>query len=181
MLAPASITALSGVFFASSIGKLRAVALFREQVADYDLLPYSMTRAAAGCIVMMEFAAAVFLIPSATRGVGMLLAALLLCIFLVAVGSAIARHKIVGCACFGESNRADVVGLHTLVRITLLGVLLLLGWLDRNTALGLDSLVLGGLLLLLVLLVTDLSRLVGPLRSATQQIVNGVVTEPPEG
>lgn len=107
---------VSAALAAACLVKFRARTVFREQIADYELIPYSWTRAVALLLPVAELMIAIALIVPASRRSGALGATVLIGGFLAALASALWRHKRISCACFGEVGELGEVGSHSFVR-----------------------------------------------------------------
>jgi hypothetical protein len=59
---------------AAAATKLRSLAVFREEIADYQILPYRVTRAVAVFVVSIEAVAGVLILLPATRRMGAIVA-----------------------------------------------------------------------------------------------------------
>jgi hypothetical protein len=161
---------LVAVFGFSGLGKLRSLAAFSRQVADYQLIPGSLTRLAAVAIAVGETACAVLLAVPWTRAAGAGLAVVLLGLFLTAMSLAWSHGRRIPCGCFGGSTSpdaisADTIGPGTMVRTALLGAValgtLLVSRGDQPAGQLPVHLLLAGLMLILVFLLAEATRLLG--------------------
>jgi hypothetical protein len=107
----------------SGLKKGMALAVFSEQLADYRLVPYRITRVAAVALISAELSAALLLLIPSTRQEGAMLAATLLATFVLAMVISLARGRRIACGCFGASSDLDIVGAASVVRAVLLFVL----------------------------------------------------------
>jgi uncharacterized membrane protein YphA (DoxX/SURF4 family) len=114
---------LIAVLAFSGLGKLRRLSAFRGQIADYQLIPDSLVRSAAGVLAGTETSCAVLLALPWTRRAGAALAIVLLAVFLVAMSLTWARGRRIPCGCFGGTADLDTVGPSTVLRTALLGLL----------------------------------------------------------
>jgi hypothetical protein len=105
------------------------------------------------------------------RQIGAGLAALLFVAFLGALASAHARGRNIACACFGGSGELETVGPHSLVRTALLLVLAVVAMLPTHGERLLGVVGFAVILAALVAIVSELTRLLGPLRRATGSIL----------
>lgn len=94
--------------------------MFREQLADYRLFPYRLTRPLSFAIPVVEAATAALLLIDSTRRIGAVLGLVLTAAFAVAVWFPWHQGREVACACFGGESELDTVALHTFVRALLL-------------------------------------------------------------
>jgi hypothetical protein len=153
---------LVAVFAFSGIGKLRRLSVFSGQIADYQLIPGSLIPLAAVGIAGSETACAVLLALPWTRRAGAGLAAVLIGVFLAAMSQAVARGRRIPCGCFGGSTGLDTVGLPTVVRTALLGLVAVGVLLAAGPAVASlpVQLLLAALMLVLIFLVAETMRLV---------------------
>jgi hypothetical protein len=79
--------------------------------------------------------------------------------FLVAMSIALARGRRIPCACFGGEGELDTVGLPSLLRTALLGVIAVVSLLGRPTATQPPQLLAAALLLMLPFLLAETTRL----------------------
>ena len=116
------------VLLGAGLPKALASATFARQISDYGVVPLGAARYLARIISSSELAAGVMLIAGLPvslllRQIGAGLAAFLFVLFLVALTSAYAHGRKIACACFGGSGELETVGVHSLVRTSLLLVL----------------------------------------------------------
>jgi uncharacterized membrane protein YphA (DoxX/SURF4 family) len=150
---------LIAVLAFSGIGKLRHLSVFGGQVADYQLIPDKLTRPAAIAVAVAETGGAVLLALPWTRRAGAVLAIALFALFLIAMSLAWRRGRQVACGCFGGTGDLDTVGPPTIVRTALLGAIAVGTVLaSAGPALPVQCL-LGLLMLVLVFLLAETTRL----------------------
>jgi hypothetical protein len=88
------------------VSKLARLSQFREELADYALLPSVAVSPAGVVIVLLEFAAGLAAIVPSTRTIACGVAIVLLAAFTSAVLVNIARGRTeIACACFGRSSQ----------------------------------------------------------------------------
>jgi len=168
---------LSATLGVAAIEKGRALGVFRQQIADYRLMPYALTRIVAPTVILWEAASAVLLISPATRQVGALLAVPLLVLFAVILAAVWRLGREVSCGCFGGSGELDTVGIHGIVRALLL--LVVAGIAAYPTTAGLSwrdvvsAFLLGGL----VFLGGEVARLLGDLRRPSIELARALKTD----
>lgn len=145
----------------AAVSKARTLPVFREQIADYQLLPYRLTRLAAVFIVASEASSAILLLVPPTRRLGAALALLLFGIFLVGVGNSLARGLRISCGCFGPGGKLDLIGPPTLARVLWFGCLSLIAALPFDV--GWNVGLVGGTAILAVtsLLIPEVVRAIG--------------------
>lgn len=177
------VTALSGActlvvmatLLAAGVGKLKTFSVFREQVADYRLLPYRASATAAAAVTALEFVSVCLLAVPASRLIGAASAAVLFAVFLIVVLVTWARGRTVACACFGGSGALEKVGLHTAMRTGLLLVLALAAGLGGGDV-TLTSLPEAVLLAIAVFLIAEVARLLGEIRQGVKELVDPLLT-----
>jgi putative oxidoreductase len=119
------------VFLLSAWTKLRSPLAFARSVAEYKILPAGAARGLALALILVEaFLAIAFLTGWLVR-VALLLAALLLILFFIAVALNLIRGRQIACGCFGDAN--EQISNRTLARLILLLIVVLLLLVPRNT------------------------------------------------
>jgi hypothetical protein len=167
--------ALSGVFLLAAFGKARAVGVFREQIADYRLLPYRLTGVAGVLITFAEASAAVLLFIPEGHRLGSAAAVALLAVFVAAQLSARMRGRVISCGCLGGSGDLDQVNAASVVRTGLLlvfGVTALLA--PGGPHHGFGAVGLAALMTVSVFLVAEEARLLGDLRRRAGGLTAGL-------
>jgi uncharacterized membrane protein YphA (DoxX/SURF4 family) len=95
---------LAGVFVWAAAGKITDPQGFARAIWNYRILPEAVVPVlAVGLPVLEIVAAAALLIPPLQKG-GALILLGMLAVFIVALGSAMARGLDVDCGCFGEGS-----------------------------------------------------------------------------
>ena len=160
------------VLLGAGLPKALASATFARQISDYGVVPLGAARYLARIILSSELAAGVMLIAGLPvslllRQIGAGLAAFLFVLFLVALTSAYAHGRKIACACFGGSGELETVGVHSLVRTSLLLVLAALAILPAHGGRPLEVAGFAAILAGLVAVASELARLLGPLRRET--------------
>jgi hypothetical protein len=159
ILGQAAYLVLLGVLGYAAVAKLRDLAGFAAQVAEYRILPVSASGAAARAVVAAELAAAALLVAPASRPAGAAVAAVLLAVFLAAQCAAWARGLRIGCACFGGSGELETVGPVTIVRTLLLLLLATVAMAAGDAPFQPAQLLVAPLLAAAVGLLSELTRL----------------------
>lgn len=113
---------VASVFVMAGAAKLPQRQTFADDIRQYRLLPNALARGYAFVLPWIELLVAASLFSGVLARAGAGLALLLLFSFLVAVGSAIARHLNLNCQCFGLLYR-ERVGSATLARDGILALL----------------------------------------------------------
>jgi hypothetical protein len=166
------------VLIGAGQSKALAPATFAAQIADYGVVPKSMVQVSARVISSLELLAGAMLTVGALayqplRRMGAVLALWLFVLFLAALLSAFARGRKIACACFGGSGELETVGIHSIVRTAMLlviaGVAIIPSYPVRPLAV--TAFAFTAILAALVGLVSELARLLGPLRKSTASIV----------
>jgi hypothetical protein len=97
---------VAGVFVAAAATKLLAIARFRDELADYELLPGPLIGLASVVLPLSELGAAGATFALSTRVAGSIALVVLLAVFSAAIGINLGQgHKKIRCACFGESSQ----------------------------------------------------------------------------
>jgi uncharacterized membrane protein YphA (DoxX/SURF4 family) len=120
---------LAGVFGYAAVPKILDPAGFAKSIHNYQMLPDAMINPLAIYLPWLELLAAVALvvIPSLRRGARLLIA-LMLVVFIVAIGSAMARGINIDCGCFSTTGGGMKAGVpHLLLDAALLVIALLPG------------------------------------------------------
>jgi Methylamine utilisation protein MauE len=170
---------LSGVvLLAAGVPKALRSTTFAAQLDDYGLLPRGVTRAAARIVSSAETVSGGLLltgllVSSSLRQGAAAMAAVLFGGFLVALASAHRQGRKIACACFGGSGQLETVGPHSLVRTGLLLVLALIAALPAHTGRPLPVIAFAAVLAVLIATASELARLFGPLRQATNVMFAG--------
>jgi len=100
---------LGTVFIVASVDKIANPAIFAEAVAAYKLLPYALVNAVALVVPWLELVCGVFLVSGVFLRSSSSVMFLLLCVFTVAMASAMLRNLSIDCGCFGTAH-ATMVG-----------------------------------------------------------------------
>lgn len=90
------------MFFYAAIGKIAEPATFAKEIANYNLLFENMINIMALTLPWIELVIGIFLIAGIRLKASSTIAGLLLIVFIVAVGSAMARNLDINCGCFGR-------------------------------------------------------------------------------
>jgi hypothetical protein len=159
LIASSGYLVLAAVFGASGLIKLRGLRKFAGELAGYELIPRAMTRPAAAGLAVGETGCAVLLVLPWTRLAGLLVASGLIVGFLAATSTALARGQRIPCGCFGGQGELDVVGVPSLLRTGLLGVVVIMSLAGRGEPFRPAEVLVAGLLLALVFLLAELARL----------------------
>lgn len=167
---PAAV-ALGAVLLFAGVTKLRSFPVFREQVADYRLLPYALTPLAAGLVASFEILAGFLLLFPDYRRAGSFLAVTLLGVFLCVLVSAFVKGRTIACGCLGGEGPLDTIGLQSVVRTGLLAGLGLIAGLPTDVpAIAPRAYLAAILLLAIVFIVPETFRLAVDTRQSTEAL-----------
>ena len=153
---------LAAVLGVSGAIKLRHHGAFARQVGNYQLVPPAMAGPVAVTVAVMEAGCAVLLLLPPARLAGLLIAGGLIVTFLAAMSSALARGRRIPCGCFGGQGESDVVGLPSLLRTGLLGVIDITSLPGRAAGFQPAQALVAALLLALVFVLAEMTRLLLP-------------------
>jgi len=129
--------ALMLLFATAAWHKLRSLAVFREQLRDYRLLPAAALRPASALIVLTELGIAISLSWPGAATAGAVVAAALLWLYALAVGINLARgRRDIDCGCGGPVSGAPIGGGHVLRNLVLGGAALIAALPSQPRALG---------------------------------------------
>ena len=173
----AAAVVVGAVLLAAGLPKVLRPGVFAAQIADYGIVRQRLTGFLARLISCSELAAGVMLLaglfaPPWLRQAGAALATTLFVLFLAALGSAYTRGRSIACACFGgSSTELETVGAHSIVRTASLLVLAAIAVVPASRGRSFDIAGLAAILAALVALVSEMARLLGPLRQETAAIL----------
>jgi thiol-disulfide isomerase/thioredoxin/uncharacterized membrane protein YphA (DoxX/SURF4 family) len=114
----------SVIFFVASVTKLADIAGTRQAMVGFGV-PIRFAALLGVTLAVAELIIAVLLIPTYTAWLAALGALILVTIFMTAIGLSLLRGQRPNCHCFGQLY-SEPIGLHTLLRASLLG--LMIGW-----------------------------------------------------
>lgn len=123
-VAVASQISLGIVFLLSVLPKLRRPLAFARSVIGYEILPDKAASAFALILIPVEAFLAVAFLTGWLTDIALPLAAVMLLMFLVAVGMNLRRDRRVPCGCFGDAS--ERISPRTLARLLLLLIVVLL-------------------------------------------------------
>jgi hypothetical protein len=151
--------ALAAVFGVSGAVKLRHPGAFAGELGGYEIFPQVMAVPVAVGLAVAETSCAVLLLLPWARLAGLLVASGLIVTFTAAMSSALARGKRIPCGCFGGQRELDVVGLPSLLRTVLLGVIVITSLPGRAAIFRPVQALVAALLLALIFLLAEMARL----------------------
>lgn len=127
-LAFAAQLSLGLVFLLAVLPKLRRPRSFARSTVLYEILPFAVAQMFGLMLIPLEGFLVLSFLSGWLSNIALPLAAVLLCIFLAAVGVNLRRGRRIPCGCFGEAS--EPISLRTVARLLLLlaVVLVLLGY-----------------------------------------------------
>jgi uncharacterized membrane protein YphA (DoxX/SURF4 family) len=104
---------VGGVFIAAGAVKIMEPAAFAVDIGNYRLLPHELINLVAITLPWIELGAGLLLVAGFWKQASASLIALMMAVFLMAIGQALARGLDVRCGCFGtvEARKVGVVAL----------------------------------------------------------------------
>jgi len=174
--------ALAAVLILAALSKLRNVSLFAEQIANYETIPYRLTRYTAVAVICLELATGCLLLLPRTHLLGAIFASVLFGIFLGVLIIALLRGKNIPCACFGSLSEKEPIGASSIFRTSSLFVLALI---ETTVAPGPSSLpidlVIGALLMVLIFLSSQGIYLLTDIRHMNNRLIQALKDSAPAG
>lgn len=117
LLALAARLYLAGIFLLACVHKIADPRAFAVDVATYQILPLWSVNGVALWLPWVELVAAASLALGLRARAGAWLVALMMAVFLAAIGSALARGLDLSCGCFASQGAAeDPISWRTVVR-----------------------------------------------------------------
>ena len=104
---------VGGVFVFAGVVKIINPAHFAGDIGNYRVLPYEWINLLAITLPWVEVAAGLLLIGGIWTRASALAIALMLVVFLIAIGQAVARNLNIDCGCFGsvEGRKVGAIAL----------------------------------------------------------------------
>ena len=131
---------MSLMFGFAAAHKLRAVAVFRATIHEYQLIPQKMAAPVAVLLIASELTAALLVLVPALRVTGLIMMAVLLFIYTVGIGINLLRgRRDIDCGCSGPTSRHELSGWLVLRNLVLLSLVIMaanpfiqrpMNWLD---------------------------------------------------
>lgn len=164
------------VMLGAGLSKVRVAAAFADQIDDYQLIPGAATRFTARLITFAEILSGALLlaglaVPAPVGRTGAGIGAVLLAVFLTALINAHLRGRNIACACFGGDGELETIGPHSIVRTGLLLVLASVATASSPVDRPLETVGVAAIFAALLALLSEMARLLGPLRQTTTAIV----------
>lgn len=153
--------ALAVLFASAAAHKLRDFGTFRLALADYELVPFWLSGAAARALIAAEVAVAVLLVAPRGGTAGLAAAAGLLGLYTAAMGVNLVRgRRDLDCGCFGPALQVGI-GLPLLARNAVWIGVALAGLLPvaKRPLVAADAVTIGGAIAALALLHAAAGRL----------------------
>ncbi len=91
------------IFFFAAVGKIAEPEAFAKEIVNYNLINFELSNLIALTLPWIELIVAIFLITGLRIKASSTIAALMLIVFIFAVGSAMARNLDINCGCFGRT------------------------------------------------------------------------------
>jgi putative oxidoreductase len=123
---------LAGVFIYAGAIKAQDPVAFAGQVANYQLLPYAWNYLVAATLPYLELLCGVLLLLNRRVRPALLVLFVLNLVFMLALGSLIARGLDIDCGCFKPGAATHTSPLAALLRDAGLMLLLFLSWRLRS-------------------------------------------------
>ena len=171
VLGEASALVVSVTLGVAAVSKVRDVRTFREQIADFERLPYSTTGVAAITVIGWEASAAVLLIAPPTQRVGAIVSLPLFVIFVGVLVATIRGGRAIPCACFGGGGELDTVDLHSLTRTSLLLICAVEAAVATSSDVDVSAVAIAVLLGVAIFLITEVIRLVTEIGTSGRALV----------
>jgi uncharacterized membrane protein YphA (DoxX/SURF4 family) len=119
---------LAGVFLYAAWSKITDIPAFATAIGHYDMIPTALLPAFATLLAGLEVVVGLSLLTGIWRRGSSLMAALMLTLFIVAIGTAWVRGLSIDCGCFTNDlslEKAEALRRHMLQRLAEDGGLLL--------------------------------------------------------
>ena len=134
------------LFGFAAVHKLRAVAIFRASVDEYQLIPRQLSGLVSVLLIAAELMAALLVLIPPTSTTGFTIMAALLLVYTAGIGINLLRgRRHIDCGCSGPGSRHELSGWLVLRNLFLLGLVLLspvlAGWSAARPLNWLDMLV----------------------------------------
>jgi Methylamine utilisation protein MauE len=170
------------VLLTAGLSKAVGSTAFAEQIAEYRIVPYKATGAVARAVWILELAAGGLLMggllgPAGLRQAGAGLALFLFTVFVVVLAHALRSGREIACSCFGGNGELETVGAHSLVRAGLLLTLAAVALLPSKAGAAPEIAAVAAMLGALVAVLSETTRLFGPLRKTTTLIIAQILAE----
>lgn len=131
---------MSLMFGIAAVHKLKAVAVFKATMDEYQLVPQMLSGVTAALLIVAESLAAILVLVPAVRTTGLMIMASLLLIYTAGISINLLRgRRDIDCGCSGPASRHELSGWLVTRNLVLLSLVLLaanplaqrpLNWLD---------------------------------------------------
>lgn len=112
------------IFILAGISKILTPTTFAQDIDNYRLLPYLLVTLMAVALPWIELVCGILLISGVGRRGAALLLLLMCVMFLIAIGSAMARGLDITCGCFTMTSNGMKVGYTRLIEDVVLLILI---------------------------------------------------------
>lgn len=101
------------VVFTTQASRIPDLSLFAQDVLNYRVPPRALNNVVAITVPWIEVVAGLLLVVGVWKRASALVIALMLVVFLIAIGQAVARGLNINCGCFGtlEGRKVGLIGL----------------------------------------------------------------------
>ncbi|MES2765475.1 MAG: MauE/DoxX family redox-associated membrane protein [Bacteroidota bacterium] len=99
---------LGGLFIFAGLGKIAIPEAFAKEIANYELLPYSLVNFVAITLPWLEVVAGIFLVAGVRIKASAVIIAALLLVFLVGILWAMSQGLKIDCGCFAQVEATPV-------------------------------------------------------------------------
>lgn len=131
---------MSLMFGFAAVHKLKAVAVFKATLDEYQLVPRMLSGIVTGLLIAAELLAAILVLIPVIRSTGLMVMAALLFIYTAGISINLIRgRRDIDCGCSGPASRHELSGWLVLRNLVLLSLVLLatnpliqrpMNWLD---------------------------------------------------
>ena len=125
---------VGGVFVFAGVVKIINPAQFAGDIGNYRVLPYEWIDLLAVTLPWVEVVAGLLLIGGIWTRASALVIALMLLVFLIAIGQAVARNLNIDCGCFGSVEGRKVGAIALGQDVGLLAAAVWLCWREKENA-----------------------------------------------
>ena len=117
---------MSLMFGIAAVHKLKAVAVFKATMNEYQLVPRMLSGVVAPLLILAELLAAILILVPAVRTTGLMIMAILLIIYTSGISINLLRgRRDIDCGCSGPASRHELSGWLVLRNLVLLSLVLL--------------------------------------------------------
>lgn len=120
--------AVAVALFVAGLAKSAQLGLFRDAVANYQIVPVRLVSSVAWGVPIAEILIGALLASAAMRPVGLVGAAAVLTVFAIAMAINLVRGRRIDCGCGGSRQSRDISWWLVLRNVSLVGLLVLSGF-----------------------------------------------------